>query len=381
MDMFQGRIWLLSFTERGAATAKRILTGLQTWEGTESTHQESRALEEPLSDFVRRVFGTGDALIFVGAAGIAVRLIAPYIKKKTSDPAVVVVDELGQFAIPILSGHLGGANELARGIAAFLGGTAVITTATDLHGAFAVDLFAKKNWLAIESMEEAKKISAAVLQGGSIGFFSDVPVMGECPAGLTPGIRQEHNVFVRMREFGSEEGYGKEGQGGEGKKWVPDGTCVSGELRLFPRYAVLGMGCRRGVSLETIRAAALAVLDKAGLDRRQLLGLVTVDLKKEEPGLLALAREWQLSFMTFSAEELSEAEGSFLESEFVRSVAGVGNVCERAAVCGAAAFREMIGEAPEREGEQKVRLLAGKLALHGVTAAVASFSRSGVLTF
>jgi cobalt-precorrin 5A hydrolase len=114
-----------------------------------------------------------DGLVFVSATGIAVRSIAPFIKSKKSDPAVAVVDESGHFSISLLSGHIGGANDLAQLIAEKIGAQAVVTTATDVNGKIAIDVTAKKNGLFITSMPMAKEVSASVLSGERIGFFSE----------------------------------------------------------------------------------------------------------------------------------------------------------------------------------------------------------------
>ena len=125
------------------------------------------------TEWTNRQFGQADAIIFVCACGIAVRSIAPFVKSKKTDPAVLVVDECGKYVISLLSGHLGGANELAETVARLLGALPIITTATDLHHQFAVDVFAKKNGCAIASMKAAKEFSAAMLAGESVGFYSE----------------------------------------------------------------------------------------------------------------------------------------------------------------------------------------------------------------
>lgn len=112
-------------------------------------------------------------MIFIGACGIAVRSIAPFVASKKTDPAVLVVDECSRFVISLLSGHLGGANELAGTAAKILDAMPVVTTATDLHQCFAVDVFAKKNDCGILNMKGAKEVSAALLAGEKAGFFSD----------------------------------------------------------------------------------------------------------------------------------------------------------------------------------------------------------------
>ena len=180
------RIVIFAFTGRGKATALRVraaISGGDVWlRAPERLADESFApYTGSLTECTGAVFDS-DARIFVGAAGIAVRAIAPFVKSKKEDPAVIVMDELGKYAVPILSGHLGGANELAEAIAEGTGAVPVLTTGTDLHGKFAVDVFAKKNHLAIESMALAKDISAAVLSGEPVGFVCDFPVKGGIPA-------------------------------------------------------------------------------------------------------------------------------------------------------------------------------------------------------
>ena len=352
------RTAIISFTAQGAKTALRLSEGLRR--SPKAGNARAVRLGElgvGLDEFTRRAFQEEDGLIFVGAAGIAVRAVAPYVRDKTKDPAVVVVDELGRFAIPILSGHIGGANELARMAASILGAVPVITTATDLHQAFAVDVFASKNGLAIESMEEAKRISSAVLDGEKIGFFSDFFVEGTAPAALTPGEWQNHNVYITWSQERLPSGAQESWAGGRKL------------LRLFPRTACLGMGCRRGIPPEAAEAAAKAALLGSGLSRMALGALATIELKRDEAALRGLAEQWGLDFCTFSASELGRAQGTFEESEFVRRTAGVGNVCERAAVLG---LRRMV----EKQSDSGA-LLCRKTAVCGATAAIAAIP-SGV---
>lgn len=372
------KIRLISFTAQGAATASRLCEGLkrlracpprcgrQDFRETADMRERVEAVRfcdlkesgKSLSDFTREAFLTADGLIFVGAAGIAVRASAPYLKSKKEDPAVLVVDETGKYVIPILSGHIGGANELAREAAGILGALPVITTATDLRHAFAVDLFAVRNRLEIEDLQEAKRISAAALAGERIGFFSDYPTDGPIPEELSPGIWQDHNICVTQR----------------------DGARRPGLLRLVPRTAALGMGCRKGISLEAARKGAMAALKRCGLSRLSLCALATVEQKREEAALRALADEWRLAFACFPASALAAAEGVFPESEFVRKTVGVGNVCCRAAVVMAGGMGREDGSLPETSA-RGARLLTGKVISEGVTAAVAVPDEEVILHF
>ena len=268
-----------------------------------------------------------DALVFVGAAGIAVRAIAPHVRDKFSDPAVVSVDEAGRFVVPLLSGHVGGANELARRVAALTGGQAAVSTATDVNGLFAVDVWARERGMAITDRVLAKEVSAALLEGRPVGFASDFG--HPCPEGLTAGPA-ELGVWITDRT-------------GEGP--------FPRTLRLVPRSLILGIGCRRGTPEAAIAAAADAAL--AGLAPEAVAGVATIDLKKDESGLLAFCARRGLPLTTYSAEALAAVEGDFTPSAFVRGITGVDNVCERAAAAAGG------------------RIIVPKQANNGVTAAVA----------
>lgn len=272
-------IHLISFTEQGQSLAERLAQAL---DGQAVRCHQGWTLD----GWTQEHFQSGNALIFVGAAGIAVRAVAPYVRSKTTDSAVVVVDEMERFAIPLLSGHLGGANELAEKIAAVCGAVPVITTATDLHGLFAVDQWAKKQNCAILNPKGIKKVSGALLAGGRVEICSPWPVAGEPPEGVS--------------------------------------------LRLMPRIAVLGVGCKRGTTLEALETAFAALPIHPASFRK----VCTIDLKGDEPGLLDFCRAHGLELETFSAAQLGAVTGEFSASEFVEQITGVDNVCERAAVLG-----------------------------------------------
>ena len=308
------RIALTAFTRRGAALAQGLARALEP-EGHRCAPAFPARLAaelaipcsyESLGLWTGERFADSDALIFVGAAGIAVRAIAPYVKDKFTDPAVVSVDEAGAFAVPLLSGHVGGANDLARQVAALIGATPVVTTATDVSGRFAVDAWAVKHGLAITDRTLAKAVSAALLAGERVGFASDFG--HPCPSDLT-GSPAELGVWVTDRAGGGP---------------------FPRTLRLIPRCLALGVGCRRGTGREAIEAAVAAALGE--YDPAALAGVATIDLKAEEPGLLAFCRSRDLPLTVYTAGELRDVPGSFTPSDFVRSVTGVDNVCERSAV-------------------------------------------------
>lgn len=294
---------LLAFTDRGFALAQTLAGAL---DGEAARCGPSLGLAE----WTAESFSQADALIFVGAAGIAVRAIAPHIRHKAADPAVVLVDESGRFAIPILSGHLGGANDLARKIAAQLGAVPVITTATDVRGLFAVDEWAKRQNCRVRNPEAIVHVSSKVLSGGTAGIYSPWSISGRPPEHAALAAERGCDIKLTVRR---ESG---------------DALC------LIPAIAVLGVGCRRGASQTALERAFAELLETSGLDSLAFHQVCSIDLKRDEPGLLAFCQSRGLPLVTFSAQALRTVEGDFSSSAFVQSVAGVDNVCERSAVLG-----------------------------------------------
>ena len=289
------KIAFTAFTARGRELAYRLAASLggEVNEGL------------PLKEWTARAFKTSDALVFVGAVGIAVRAIAPHIVHKSTDPAVVVIDEGGNYAVSLLSGHLGGANELARKIAAVTGAEPVITTATDVRGVFAVDEWARRQKLHVENPEFIRRVSAKLLSGERVCVSSDFPIAGSAPEGVSTEGKPDAVVSVRT---------------------VKDALC------LVPRAAVLGVGCRRGTTAEAIENEYQKLLGDEQISPFAVVKVSSIDVKKNEEGLLAFCQMHGFPLETHTAEALSALRGAFTDSEFVSRTVGVPNVCERSAV-------------------------------------------------
>ncbi len=304
------KIAVIAFTRAGAAFAGTLTEKL----GADGfAPQKYRAGNftgfNALCDIAAALWENYDALVFVGACGIAVRAVSPYIEDKSRDCAVVVMDERGKFCIPILSGHMGGANALAEKIAAFTGAQAVITTATDVNGAFAVDTFAAANKLHIEDTKLIKEISSRVLDGEKIGLASGCELLN-VPACFTETARA--GIYI----------------GAENKKPFEI------TLNLVPRNIVVGIGCRRNA--ENVTETIEEFLRENNVSADALCAAATVDIKKDEKGILNFCEKYSLPLLTFTANELNEADGEFTASSFVKKTVGTDNVCERA-VCAAGA--------------------------------------------
>ncbi len=311
------RIALTAFTRRGADLAGGLVRDLEGLGHVCTLAVPERLSPETgvpgyqsLGTWTGAQFSAADALLFVGASGIAVRVIAPYVKDKFTDPAVVSVDEAGRFAVPLLSGHVGGANDLARLTAQLTGGTAAVSTATDVNGFFAVDQWAREQGFFLDGREGAKRVSAALLAGISVGLTSDFPIQGALPDGVAEGPA-EAGIALTLD---------------------PEKTPFPHTVRLIPPVLCVGVGCRRGTPAQAIAAAVERTLAAHRLSLRGVGAVCSIDLKKDEPGLLAFCQSLGLPLTTYSAEELSAVPGDFTPSPFVKGVTGVDNVCERAAV-------------------------------------------------
>ena len=286
----------LSFTKRGAELAERLRTAF----GGET------ASNAALSAWTAANFPVRRALVYVGAVGIAVRAVAPYLRDKATDPAVIAVDERGLFAVPLASGHLGGANDLARQIASLTGGTAVVTTATDINGVFAVDAWARRQDCALIHTSEIKRVSSKLLAGGTVRLFTAFPIAGTVPDGIEIADADGAEIWLDTRRHPP--------------------------LALAPKALVLGVGCRRGIARETLERRFSALCEDYGLWEQAFSAAATIDLKADESGLLdfCAAHGWELR--CFGADELRNMQGTFSASAFVERRTGVDNVCERAAV-------------------------------------------------
>ena len=270
------RTAIISLTRNGTKVAKKIsekIGGQNFVKGKDF---------DKLTDLVKEIFGNFDGLIFICAAGIVVRIIAPHIVSKLSDPAVLVVDERGQNVISLLSGHIGQANQLTLEVARAIDANPVITTATDVEGKFSIDGIASRLGLLPEPKEAIKAINAAILRG--------------------------EEIFV---------------------------TAGDVRLNLIPQNLIAGVGCRRGTSslkiFEAIQRACTMIHQP--IERVNLLA--SADAKRNEPGLLSLAEVMDVEIKFFSPAELQKKidEYKLEESKFVTRMVGVGNVCEAAALC------------------------------------------------
>lgn len=310
--VMKSNIVIFSFTENGAKLSLKLRDLFKDVElySKYCIDDSFKSMNDSIYNLTGSLYYKSRALIFISAAGIAVRAVSQYIKTKDKDPAVIVIDEGGRFVIPLLSGHLGGANEIAQEIAEYISATAVITTATDINNKFAVDVWAKNNNLYITDKNMIKEVSSRVLRGEKTGFISDYNISGIVPEYLSSDENCDCGIVISDDENKKPYKY---------------------TMNLIPKEYVLGIGARRGAEFINLKNFIEQIFLENNLDMRKILAISSIDLKKDEQAIIELSHYLGVSFVTYTKEELEKIEGEFTQSAFVQKVTGVDNVCERSA--------------------------------------------------
>lgn len=314
-----------ALTEKGVDLARKLGKSLDNLtiflpRRIVDTSQNEKAFLS-IAQAVKDNFAKFDGHIAITAAGIMVRVLAPIIKSKLTDPAVVVLDQEGKYAVSLLSGHLGGANELAVKVANILGGEAVITTATDSAGLPSLEVLAVSLGLFPENMRALPRVSRAVLEGQPVQLFD--------PGNrLQPSLAEWSHLFLRLEN-------------------IPDPSLITDNpvvyvgdqcydypdnwLMIRPKTLAIGMGCNKGISLNELQELLFETLKAADLSPQSISCLATVEAKKDEPGLIALSEKLDLPMMIFSSDELNQIQTPN-PSMIVKKHIGAKSVCEAAAI-------------------------------------------------
>lgn len=355
---------IISFTEKGAHLSLKLLDmlseeGENAWLYTKCSKYREGSINKRLryvysntDEWAKVQMSAKNELLFIGACGIAVRAIAPWVANKLYDSPVLVMDELGTYVIPILSGHVGGANEIAVKIAEMTGSIPVITTATDLNKSFAVDIFAKKNYLYIENKDGIAKVSSKVLRGEKISMAIE-PLGHAISEPETLETEENKTEKVETVEAGKQaeqdNRFTNQIEIVDFPPKQPIDVIITSQkqdynasLILRPKEYVLGMGCKRGKEPEKIEEYIDQTLTALGISKNQVYAICSIDKKRDEAGFLQWSSLERIPFITYSAEELEEVEGDFEVSQFVKSQVGVDNVCERAALKGCGEGGELV---------------------------------------
>ena len=322
---------ICAITKGGATLARRLGTLLpeaEVWLPEKlRTDDRCHYSTVGMATLLPQLFQRGHGLICIMASGIVVRSLASQLHNKALDPAVVVLDEAGQFVISLLAGHLGGANALTRQVATLLGATPVITTATDVNGLCAWDEAARLAGLAVEPMERIRTLNSLLLRGEKIALVDPEGFIADEFASV-PGI-------VLAPDFSAAEGTGALGRVFVTEQLIPQLEREKDLLLLRPRRLVLGIGCNRHTSRTEIAQAVENVLRNAGLALLAVGRIATLAEKGDEAGLLAFAEELRLPLTTYRREELNSVRGPSPPSAYALAAVGAHGVCEPAALLAA----------------------------------------------
>lgn len=335
------KIAVISFTSSGKEISEKISSSLKSYDVIEITKQ---TFDDKVSNHMEDIFNNYAALIFIASTGIAVRLISPFVNSKTSDPAVIVIDDLGKYAISLLSGHIGGANELTLKISNILKNKAIITTASDGRGIDAIDVFAKRNNLYIEDMEMAKILTALMVEGKGIKFISEIDVKINYENIENTEYSYEGIIIVSSNQ-NIELYLNKEED-------IP--VCI-----LRPKNLNIGIGCRRGKTKDEIMLGIKEVFNDNNLSLNSVKNIATIDIKHDEVGIIEVSKQLNAEMILFSKNDIESVSDKFDKSNFVKSNVGVTSVSEPSAY--------LLGK----------EMLVYKKIFNGVTIAVSRSEKNG----
>ena len=335
--LMPNKLAVIALTRGGAELARNIRksypggTDVYLPEKFIRPDEKARALSDDLAADMKKIFGKYKAIACIMAAGIVVRTIAPLVRNKKTDPAVVVMDEKGRFVISLLSGHVGGANALTETLAGITGGQAVITTASDVQGAVAVDTLAQKLGCVVEDYSGAKKVTAALVNGGKAAAWSYNSAISHRLGGMR-GVRLYNSLDAVINAK-------------RDAVLIISPFILPGELKallepvavLRPKVLVVGIGCNRGTTAREIGNLAARVFREHGLSPLSVRNLATISDKKDEVGITEFARKTGVDVEYISKRRLLMADTPSGPSEKVFRNMGVYGVCEPAALVSAGA--------------------------------------------
>jgi cobalt-precorrin 5A hydrolase len=358
--MYDKGIAVVAITRRGVETALRIQKALDianvpctVYAPKKYTQNGVVALDKKFADFVKEIYSKIDGLVAVMATGITIRAVAPLLESKLTDPAVVGVDAAGKFAISLLSGHLGGANDLAHTIAKGINAIPVITTATDSVGKLSVEEFAKALHLVIQNPDSLVGVNAAIVNGDRLVLVlvGDAKIPPNALAGYD--VKLAENGLQALDIVNSYDA---------GVIITHQPLTITNFVKPFTilktRQVVVGLGARKDASVDAIIEAVDSALERVHVPLTRVYRFATVDIKRNsQPMLDAVAKLGApLEFLSVDALRLVTNSELSPDSAMVQDKIGVGGVCERAALLVAG---------------NKAKLILKKTKQNGVTVAIA----------
>lgn len=305
------KIACFSFTDNGSSLGEKL--SLISNDKYIIHHYKNSQVEGGIKMLLNYAWYNYDGLVFISATGIAIRLINPFIEHKAKDPAIVVVDDFGRYAISLLSGHLGGANILASYVGHELNAMPIITTASDSRGLESIDLFAKSNNYYMEDMSTITMITSMMVNGKRIGFYSEVgPVINYNNLTILNSLE---NLDMSI-----------EGLIIVSSNIINDINIPYTLLR--PKNINIGIGCRKGMESSRILEAIINSFKEVNLSTKSIKSIGTVEVKKDEAGIIEASKYYICPLVIFTIDQIKKVEEKFEKSQFVKDTIGVYSVSE-----------------------------------------------------
>lgn len=302
-----------SFTDKGSDLGEKISRNNEY----KIVHRRNKDLAGGVKNHLRESYRKYDGIIFISATGIAIRLIHPYIEDKSKDLPIVVIDDMGKFSISLLSGHMGGANDIAEKIGSFIGAAPIITTASDNRGFQALDNFAKNNSYYLEDKKYLTRIMGMMVNGKKIGLLSPEKIKMDYPnIENLEDIKDLKNIEALIIIDG---------------KNIDELSLTIPFIKLRSKDINIGIGCRKGIETNRIIEAIEGELKALDITRSRIKAIGTVEVKKDEKGIIEAAKYFKSPLKIFTIEDIKKVEDRFKKSEFVKKTIGVYSVSEPAA--------------------------------------------------
>ena len=323
MNIEDKKIAILSITQNGKSLGLNIKNNIKNADlyfiKRDIVENETNVIHinKRLKDFVPEIFNQYDYIIFIMATGIVIRTIAPLVVSKFSDPAILVTDEKGKNIISLLSGHMGGANEMTLYISDLINSNPVITTATDVNEKSSLDMIAKKLNAHIDNFRDnVLKINSMIVNNEKVGLFVD----GNYLVDTRGFVLDEKNTLKDIDNIVVISN----------KVSIDTNLDFSNKniIKVVPKDIVIGIGCRRDTDSEYMKDSLVNFLEQQNIDINAIKEIGSIDVKKDEKAILNLSKYLRVPFKIFTKEEISQVDYLYDKSEWVKKSVGVYSVAE-----------------------------------------------------
>lgn len=313
----ENKIGIIAITNNGkklAINIKKHINNSEIYVTQKLYEPNFDVINTKLHEFVGSIFSKYDYIIFIMATGIVVRSIAPYILDKTLDPGIIVIDEKGKNVISLLSGHIGGANQMALNISKFINANPVITTATDVNNKSSLDMICKSiNGYIYNFRENVKLINYMLIDNKKVGIYIDGDYKVDTRGFITiNNIKDIKNLDAIVYITNKKELDIKHHK----------------IIKVVPKDIVLSIGCRKNTDSKFLYSCFIDFINKNNIDEKSIKLIGSVEVKKDEKAILDLSKKLDVSFKTISITEIEKIEDKFDKSEFVKKSIGVYSVAE-----------------------------------------------------